>query len=79
MRKLAAQFPDAYYCTVDVNKVARLPRQFSIANMPTFVFVRAGETLESYVGALEAPAVAKALAERVQTHVAPPSTGAGPS
>lgn len=78
VRKIAAQFPDAYYCTVDVNKVARLPRQFKIAKMPTFIFLRAGETLETYVGAAEAPAVAAALAARVQQHAAPSATAAGP-
>lgn len=63
--KLAAENPQTYFCTIDVNHVARLPRQFSIANMPTFVFIRDGQTLESYVGAEDAQTVAAKLRERV--------------
>lgn len=66
--KLASEHPQVYFCTVDVNQVARLPRQYSIAKMPTFVFLRGGQVSESYVGAEDAQVVARKLRERVALH-----------
>lgn len=49
-RKIAALNPTVYFCTIDVNKVNRLPRQFDIAKMPTFKVLKDGEVVATYVG-----------------------------
>lgn len=66
--KLALAHPQVYFAIIDVNNVARLPREYSITKMPTFVFIRNGQVLESYVGAEEAPDVKRLLRERVEKY-----------
>jgi len=66
--KLALDNPAVYFCIIDVNSVARLPREYSIAKMPTFVFIRDKAVLESYVGADEAPQVKRLLRERIEKY-----------
>lgn len=67
-RKLAANHTHVYFCTIDVNGVARLPRQFSIAKMPTFIFIKQDETIETLVGGATPETVAgqlQAIVERL--------------
>lgn len=64
-RKIAASNPNARFCTVDVNAVARLPRQFSIAKMPTFIFLKDGEVIHTLVGGAAPETVAAQLLELV--------------
>lgn len=61
MRKLALRHCNVYFCTVDVNAVERLPRQFCITKMPTFVFLKQGETVHSFIGGSGAQQVAEQL------------------
>ena len=65
---MAEDFPNTYFCTIDVNKVARLPRQYKIAKMPTFLFFRGVGQIGSYVGGAEAPQVAAELRRRVEDY-----------
>lgn len=67
-RKMAANHSHVYFCTIDVNAVARLPRQFSIAKMPTFIFIKQDETIETLVGGAAPETVAgqlQAIVERL--------------
>lgn len=70
MRKLADKHPDVCFCTVDVNAVARLPRQFSIAKMPTFIFIRDGAPVHTFIGGASAQQAAAQLDALVDKHVA---------
>lgn len=68
MRKLADKHPDVYFCTVDVNAVARLPRQFNITKMPTFIFLREGAPIRTYIGGASPQEVANHLDSLVEKH-----------
>ncbi len=70
--KLASAHPNTYFAIIDVNSVARLPREYGITKMPTFVFIQDGQTLESYIGAQEAPVVSQQLRAKVAQHAGPP-------
>lgn len=65
-RKLAAKHTNAMFCTIDVNGVARLPRQFSIAKMPTFIFLKQGEAIETLIGGSSPESVASQLQSTVE-------------
>lgn len=69
LRKLANEHPDVYFATVDVNKVARLPREFDIQKMPTFIFFSGGEQVEKLIGAAEAGAVVSSLRSTLEKHI----------
>ena len=49
-KKIAASRETVYFCTVDVNKVHRLPKQYSITNMPTFLFFKDGKEVHRVIG-----------------------------
>lgn len=76
LRKLAKARPETYFCAVDVNKVHRLPREFEIKNMPTFVLVRDGREVGRFVGGAAPGKVAKQLEDVVDKFV---TEGAGGS
>ncbi|CAN8070277.1 unnamed protein product [Agarophyton chilense] len=63
VKKLARQFPNVYFIKVDVNKMKRLPAQFGIRNVPTFVFVHRLNVVDTFVAA-EKPTV---VSERLKT------------
>lgn len=65
LRKLAAKHTHVSFCTIDVNGVARLPRQFSIAKMPTFIFIKQDETIETLIGGATPETVSGQLQEIV--------------
>jgi thioredoxin 1 len=70
-RKLSAAHPGVYFATVDVNAVARLPREFSIEKMPTFILFRNKKPVHEFIGGAEPPAVASTLAALVEEHSSP--------
>lgn len=69
-RKIATNTPDVYFCTVNVNAVARLPRQYEITKMPTFIFFKNGERARTIIGGGEPPKVAKQLSETMNSYTA---------
>lgn len=68
MRKLADKHSHVFFCTVDVNAVARLPRQFEITKMPTFIFLRDGAPIYTYIGGASPQEVANQLDSLVDKH-----------
>lgn len=66
LKKLASEYDRVYYCKIDVNKVRRLPKQFAIQKMPTFVFLRGGETVATIVGGAAPPKVAETLRAAIE-------------
>jgi thioredoxin 1 len=68
LRKLATAHPAVYFATVDVNAVARLPREYAIEKMPTFILFRDQKPVREYIGGAEPPVVASALAALVQEY-----------
>lgn len=61
IRKLAALYPATIFCIVDVNAVRRLPKQFNITKMPTFVFLQHGKVQHTLIGGAAPQQVAKQL------------------
>eukprot|EP00741_Cyanophora_paradoxa_P014499 tig00020801_g13983.t1 len=59
---------DATFVTVDVNAVADLPGRFEIKLLPTFVFIKDGKVVESYVGAEKSDAVQDHIRNAVQAY-----------
>lgn len=69
MRKLAVAHPSVLFCTVDVNSVAKLPKRFEIAKMPTFVLLRNGEVVQTFIGGSSPEKVALQLEDIVKKYV----------
>lgn len=65
LRKAAAKAQNVYFCTVDVNKVKRLPKEHQIAKMPTFIFFRGGERIETLIGGEAPQKVAEVLTAKI--------------
>lgn len=61
-------FEQVYYCSVDVNKVKRLPKQFEIAKMPTFVYLKNGERVDTVIGAAAPPKVVEAIRAKIEKY-----------
>lgn len=70
MRKLAVAHPSVLFCTVDVNSVAKLPKRFEIAKMPTFILLRNGEIVQTLIGGASPEKVAQQLGDIVKKYVA---------
>lgn len=70
LRKLGLQFPNVYLCSVDVNKVARLPKQFEITKMPTFIFFRGDRQVGTLIGGASPQNVATQLQSAVEKYAA---------
>lgn len=68
MRKAGEKFPHVYFCSVDVNKVRRLPKEFSIDKMPTFVFLRGNKRVATLIGGAQPQQVAKSLMELIEMY-----------
>lgn len=65
LRKIARGREDVYFCSVDVNKVRRLPKEFAIEKMPTFVFLRGDDRVDTLVAGMAPDKASRALRERV--------------
>lgn len=59
LNKIATKNPTLYFCKIDVNAVARLPKEFNISKMPTFIYIKNGKPVHVLVGGAEAPTVAR--------------------
>lgn len=68
LRRASEAHPHVFFAKIDVNKVARLPRQFGVQKMPTFVCVRQGERVATLVGAADARVVAEQLEKLICLH-----------
>lgn len=68
LKKIGKEFEEVYYCSVDVNKVKRLPKQFEIAKMPTFVFLKDGQRIDTVVGGSAPPKVAETVRAKVEKY-----------
>jgi thioredoxin 1 len=76
LRKLAAAAPDTVFVTVDCNKVARLPREYGVESMPTFVFLEGTRRIGSMVGGAEAGALVASIRDVMTDHAAKVNTTA---
>lgn len=61
LRRMAVEHSNVYFATIDVNKVARLPREYQIQKMPTFLLFSGGQEVDRLIGAAEAGAVVTEL------------------
>lgn len=66
LRKLGLEFSSVYYCSINVNAVHRLPKQFDIAKLPTFIFLKQGERVETIIGGAAPPKVANTLRTTIE-------------
>lgn len=65
-KKVAALHDNVYFCSVDVNKVQRLPKEYAIEKMPTFVFMKGGEKVRTVVGGGDGKKVAAQIEECIR-------------
>jgi thioredoxin-like negative regulator of GroEL len=75
LRKLAIQYPNVTVCTVDVNSVSRLPREYGITAMPSFVLFADGARVDDVSGGAEAGVVFQRLRDAIETRADAPASG----
>lgn len=68
LKKIGLEFTNVYYCSINVNAVHRLPKQFNITKLPTFIFFKQGERVETLIGGAAPPKVANTLKTTVEKH-----------
>jgi Thioredoxin len=68
LRKLAEASPSTVFLSIDVNKVARLPREYGVESMPTFVFLHGDERVGGMVGGAEAGVIVARMQEAIDEH-----------
>lgn len=68
LKKLGLEFSNVYYCSINVNAVNRLPRQFEITKLPTFIFFKKGERVGTIIGGAAPPKVASTLRTTIERH-----------
>jgi len=63
LEKLEPQFPDIKFLKLDTEEVPEIASQFTVSNVPTFLFFKDGQQIDVVKGA--APAKLKASIENL--------------
>ena len=53
LKLMGKEYTDAGFAYLDVNKVARIPKEVGIRNMPTFIYYKGGEKVEEFEGGMD--------------------------
>ncbi|XP_063234375.1 thioredoxin-2 [Bacillus rossius redtenbacheri] len=61
IEEMTKQFPDVVFLKVDVDEIEELATEYDISAMPTFIFIKNKQKVESFSGANE-----KKLLEMIQ-------------
>ncbi|XP_075228747.1 thioredoxin-2-like isoform X2 [Lycorma delicatula] len=51
IEELAKEYPDVVFLKVDVDECEDISSEYEISSMPTFIFIKNGNKLESFSGA----------------------------
>jgi thioredoxin-like negative regulator of GroEL len=71
--KLEAEFSSVHFVAVDIDVNPKVASDFSVMSIPTFLFLRDGEVLDRFVGALPE----SSLRARISSHLPETVYGAG--